>query len=64
MAKAIFEKRFCYSSRKRNAGWDVGPSPEPQDFPEELVAAAVKAGAARRVPPRRRKPARPDDAAA
>ena len=55
MATAIFTRRFCFSSRKRNAGWDVQPSPDPQSFPEECIAAAVAAGAAQRVKPARKR---------
>ncbi len=54
MAKAVFHEPFNFSSRKRNVGWGVKASEAPQTFPEELVAAAVAAGAATRVPPRRK----------
>jgi hypothetical protein len=57
MAKAIFEREFNYSSRSRNVGWSAKPSPKPQSFPREFIDAAVAAGAARRVPPQRRKTA-------
>lgn len=42
MASAIFLKEFNFSSRKRNVGWSVKPSPEPQSFPQELIDAAFK----------------------
>ncbi|WP_084621067.1 hypothetical protein [Paracoccus aminophilus] len=51
MAKAIFHGEFHYSSRIRNAGWSVYPSPEPQYFPRELIDAAVAAGRATEVLP-------------
>ena len=53
MAKAIFHREFHYTSRKVNAGWSVKPSPKPQTFPRELIDAAVKAGVAKEVRPRR-----------
>ncbi len=55
MATAIFQREFNYSSRNQNAGWSVSASPNPQTFPEELVAAAVEAGAAERVKPARKR---------
>lgn len=54
MAKAIFTGEFNYSSRKRNAGWSVKPSPKPQSFPQELIDAAVAAGKATPVNPARK----------
>ena len=51
MAKAIFHGEFHYTSRIRNAGWSVYPSPEPQYFPRELIDAAVAAGRATEVLP-------------
>lgn len=51
MAKAIFHGEFHYTSRIRNAGWSVQPSPEPQYFPRELIDAAVAAGRATEVLP-------------
>lgn len=58
MAKAIFHREFHYTSRKVNAGWSVKPSSQPQTFPRELIEAAVKAGVAKEVGPRRSKPIR------
>ena len=55
MAKAIFHGPFHYTSRKRNVGWSVYPKPEPQYFPRELIDAAVKAGRATEVLPKRAK---------
>lgn len=46
MAKAIFHADFNYSSRIRNAGWAIKAKPEPQSFPREVIAAAIKAGVA------------------
>lgn len=48
--KAIFTGEFHYSSRKTNAGWSAYPSEEPQLFPSEFIAAAIKAGKAQAVP--------------
>lgn len=54
MAKAIFHKKFNYSRKSGpTVGWAVKPSNQPQEFPEDLVAAAVAAGCATRVPRRR-----------
>ncbi|MEO8531016.1 MAG: hypothetical protein ABI459_07320 [Deltaproteobacteria bacterium] len=61
MAKAIFHKRFNYSRLKPDMGWAVKASAEPQSFPEDLVAAAVAAGCAKRVPKRRAKREPPAD---
>lgn len=61
MAKAIFSSDFNYSSRKRNAGWSVKASPEPQTFPQELIDAAVAAGVAKHVPQKRSKSAKGPD---
>lgn len=54
--KAIFHREFRYSSRRRNAGWHVRATDEPQNLPREVIEAAVVAGAAEVVPPRRSKP--------
>ncbi len=54
MAKAIFTRAFNYSSRTRNAGWSVKPGPKPQTYPQELIDAAVAAGAATHVKPARK----------
>lgn len=60
MAKAIFHKAFNFSSRKTNAGWAVEPSTKAQDFPRELIDAAVKAGVAKRPKkPAARRPVKP-----
>lgn len=55
--KAIFHRAFNYTSMTTNAGWAVQAKPEPQTFPRELIHAAVKAGVATIVPPRRGKTA-------
>lgn len=44
--KAIFTKPFSYSSRRVNAGWSIQPSTKPQNFPREVVEAAIDAGCA------------------
>lgn len=63
MAKAIFHRKFNYSRKVGpTLGWAVKPSEQPQEFPEDLVAAAVAAGCAKRVP-RRRAARSPDDRA-
>lgn len=57
MAKAVFHQDFNYSSRKRNVGWGIKASEEPQTLPEEVIAAGVAAGVAKRVSPRKAKSA-------
>ena len=57
MAKAVFDRDFNYSSRKRNVGWGIKASEEPQSLPEEVIAAGVAAGVATRVSPRKAKKA-------
>lgn len=59
--KAIFHRDFRYSSRRRNAGWHVRASNESQSLPREVIEAAVAAGAAEVVPPRRSKPEKPPE---
>lgn len=51
--KAIFYSDFHYTSRSRNAGWSVRAMKKPQTFPRELIEAAVKAGIAKEVKPKR-----------
>ena len=53
--KAIFTTDFHYSSKKRNAGWSIYASEEPQIFPSEVIEAAVERGVAKIVPPRRKR---------
>lgn len=53
MAKAVFHDLFNHSDPKNGVSFRVMPSPEPQDYPERVVAAAVAAGKARRVPRRK-----------
>lgn len=49
MAWAIFHRRFDFDFRpKRAVCITIRPSDVPQQLPERVVAAAVKAGAARR----------------
>lgn len=52
--KAIFHREFHYTSRKYNAGWSAYPKSEPQLFPHEFIEAAIEAGCATEVPPKRR----------
>ena len=54
--KAIFKKGFEFTSRSRNAGWSVKPSPKPQSFPRELIDAAIQAGCAEAYEPDKPKP--------
>ena len=62
MVKAIFRKAFHYTSRTRNAGWSIPASEKAQTWPREVVDAAVAAGVAEIVPPRRSRTAKaPDD---
>ncbi|PIE15175.1 MAG: hypothetical protein CSA68_07445 [Rhodobacterales bacterium] len=58
MAKAVFHQDFNYSSRKRNVGWGIKASDEPQALPEEVIAAGVAAGVATRISPRKAKTAK------
>jgi hypothetical protein len=51
MAKAIFNKRFNATDTKQGASVRIFPDPEPQTFPEWVIALAVEAGAAERVEP-------------
>jgi len=53
--RAIFNKDFNYTSRKRNAGWSVKASDKPQTFPRELIDAAISAGVAEEVSPSKTK---------
>ena len=57
MAKAVFHQDFNYSSRKRNVGWGIEASEEPQTLPEEVIAAGVAAGVATKVSPGKAKTA-------
>lgn len=57
MAKAIFHRRFDHRRKGSRYAFTALPSAAPQSFPEDVVAAAVEAGAAERVPPRRAKTA-------
>lgn len=51
--KAIFHREFHYTSRKFNAGWSAKPCLDPQLFPREFIEAAIRAGCATEVPPKR-----------
>lgn len=59
MAKAIFKAPFNYTARRSNAGWAIKAGPKAQTFPQEVIDAAVAAGVARKVAPRRRAAKRP-----
>lgn len=49
MAKAIFTQEFNFDMRpERGVCISVSPSETPQDYPEKVISAAVKAGAATR----------------
>lgn len=57
MARAIFDRPFRFDRRPKMAiAYDIKPSEEPQEFPGDVIRAAVKAGAAHHV--RRGKPRR------
>lgn len=53
--KAIFHKNFEYNRPKSRFSFSVKASPEPQTKPRDLIEAAIKAGVATYVPPRRKK---------
>lgn len=55
MAKAIFDRRFDFRRPGTRLAFTALPSEQPQSFPEDVISAAVKAGAAKRVPPKRAK---------
>lgn len=57
MAKAIFHRRFDFRRVGQNVAFTAEASPEPQSFPGDMIDAAVAAGAAERVPPKRKKSA-------
>lgn len=46
MAKAIFLREFHWSRPDSPLGFGARPSPKPQSFPRDFIAAAVLAGAA------------------
>lgn len=48
MAKAIFHRRFDATDSKKGTSIRVHPSPDPQSFPEWVIAKAEAAGAATR----------------
>lgn len=50
MPRAVFDRDFHYTSRRRNAGWSAKAGPAAQLFPREFIDAAIAAGVAR-VPP-------------
>lgn len=49
-AKAIFVREFHWSRPGTRYGFGACPSSEPQSFPRDFIAAAIKAGAALPVP--------------
>ena len=54
--RAVFTREFNYTSRIRNAGWCAKPSPKPQSFPREFIAAAISVGCAEAYEPKKPKP--------
>ncbi len=52
--KAIFLKDFHYTSRRVNAGWHIKANPKAQNWPREVVMAAILRRAAVPVLPRRK----------
>lgn len=52
--KAIFLREFHWGRPNSPLGFGAKASPEPQDFPRDFIAAAIKAGAAVPVKPRRK----------
>lgn len=53
MAKAVFREDFRWSRPKSPLSWEIKASPEPQSYPHDVVEAAVEAGKAKRVRPKR-----------
>lgn len=49
MAKAIFNRRFDATDIKRGVSIRIEPGEAPQEFPDWVIVAAEKAGAATRV---------------
>ena len=60
--KAIFDRDIEVRSPTRNVAWSIRASSKPQTFPRECIEIAVSRGAARVVPPRRRRSSATDDA--
>lgn len=60
MAWAIFPEGFSYDRRPRQAiAFVVAAKPEPQNYPRDLVDAAVEAGKARETRPPAKRPRTP-----
>lgn len=55
--KAIFLRDIEVRSKKQNVAWSIKASPYPQSFPRECIENAIERGAAKAVPPRKRKTA-------
>ena len=53
MAKAIFHSEFRLRVQGKNLSFWIYPSDEPQSFPRYVIDAAVKAGVAEIVLPKR-----------
>lgn len=53
MAKAVFSKEFRWRRPKVNLAFWIYPSDDPQTFPRDVVDAAIEAGCAEIVPPKR-----------
>ena len=49
---AVFHREFNWSRPKSRHSFKVRPKPEPQQWPRDVIAAAIEAGAAK---PARRK---------
>lgn len=49
MAKAVFHRRFDATDTRKGISIRVQPAPEPQNYPEWVIAKAEKAGAATRI---------------
>ena len=57
MAKAIFHRDFEFRRPRKNFAKSVKAHPEPQTLPKDVVDAAVAAGAAEIVEPKRKRKA-------
>lgn len=53
MAKAVFHKEFRYRVKGKNLAFWIKAEPEQQSFPKYVIEAAVEAGCAEIVPPKR-----------
>lgn len=53
MAKAIFHKEFNFTPKGEGISWRVEPLKAAQSFPQRVIDAAVKEGAAKAAPPKK-----------